>query len=484
MYDKNTGAVYNEYVVPATPSHTSGRDWSRRTELPLWKGRGGRGRKGPRSLADMIMHVLVDNIGFLSEQHLTRGDLPTRYLWRIWRLLENRGTCLQAWKVLSKLLLAEDGEKTLGLYRYRHHICRPSEPLSHYTKPLESSSFDFLSYLNISGPSSFETNELIALTELKNLAVLEIIQPADELRTVFPRMSDRLVRGWSETHDPFPLLRILRLWGDDSVTEHSLQYLSRFPSLLLYDVNGSRRDWGNVETVAPRHGWETAEPLHGPHDSLLWYLMLFKPPEEDQPTGKLRDLARNIDEGLISFCQNNNQPLSFVQHDAAPLFLEYLNEAAKSNLPLYIDSPSYDPQGCKGRPFETWAYFLYSFLGQLTKDEDLRKNGADVTKQTISGSLTLPSRPLACLQLGHCGRSGISPTVAYVRRGLFATSRYTFYKIGATGGGMKNGTSPKPKDVSGFMKPQPQLSSVETGLTLNRQKRRRIDDLLRSFTSS
>ncbi|ROT42739.1 hypothetical protein SODALDRAFT_336363 [Sodiomyces alkalinus F11] len=432
----------------------------------------------------MTMHVLVDNIGFLSEQHLTRGDLPARYLWRLWRLLENRGTCLQAWKVLSKLLLIEDGEKTLGLYKYRHHICRPSEPLSHYTKPLESPSFDFLSYLNISGPCSFDSIELMALPELKNLAVLEIIQPADELRTVFPRISDRLVRGWSEKHDPFPLLRILRVWGDESVTEHSLQYLSQFPSLLLYDVNGSRSDWGNAETVASLHGWETAEPLHGPRDSLLWYLILFKPLDEDQP-GMLRDLARSIDEGLINFCQNNNQPLSFVPSETAPPFLDYLNDAARSNLPLYIDSPSsYNAQSCKGYPFETWAFFLNSFLGQLTKDEDLKKNRAGVTKQAVSGSLTLPSRPLACLQLGHCGRSGISPTVSYVRRGLFATSRYTFYKKGIPGGNIPNATIPKSKEVSASMKPQPQLSSVETGLTLNRQKRRRIDDLLRSFTRS
>lgn len=319
----------------------------------------------------------------------------------------------------------------------------------------------------------------MALPELKNLAVLEIIQPADRLRTAFPRINDRLVRGWSEKHDPFPLLRILRVWGDESVTEHSLQYLSRFPSLLLYDVNGSRSDWPNVETVASHHGWEAAEPLYGPRDSLLWYLMLFKPLEEDHP-GKLRDLARNIDEGLINFCQNNNHPISSVPYETAPSFLEYLSEAARSNLPLYINSPSYDAQRCKGYPFETWAYFLYSFLGQLTKDQDVKKC-ADVTTQTVSGSLTLPSRPLACLQLGHCGRSGISPTVAYLRRGLFATSRYTFYN---TGGAKNNGTSQKSKKASGFMKPQTQLSTVETGLTLNRQKRRRIDDLLQSFTRS
>lgn len=38
----------------------------------------------------MAMHTVAENIGDVTEQHLAREDLPKRYLWRIWRLLENR----------------------------------------------------------------------------------------------------------------------------------------------------------------------------------------------------------------------------------------------------------------------------------------------------------------------------------------------------------------------------------------------------------
>ncbi|KAK2015387.1 hypothetical protein LZ32DRAFT_526675 [Colletotrichum eremochloae] len=428
----------------------------------------------------MAMHTVAENIGDVTEQHLAREDLPKRYLWRIWRLLENRGVCFQAWKVFSKFLLAEDDEKTLGLYRYRQHICQPSENLSHYLRPLESLAVDFVTHLNITGFCSFAENELLALARLKNLAILEIIQPADELRTIFPKVDDRLVRGWSEIDDPFPLLRILRLWGDESVTKKSLQYVSRFPSLALYDVNASRNDWKGAADMALSEGWEMEEPLHGPQDTLLWYLMLFDFVEESKPR-QLQGLARNIDDGLMNFCQSSNQPIKFIPSRDAPSFLDHLSDAAKRNLSMYVDVPGYEAQTCKGFPFETWAFWLYSFIGQFTNDEDLTRVGLEPVQKTVSEQLVLPSKPLACLQLGHCGsaRPGITPAVSYVRRGLFATSRYTFFRT----------SSPSNRQMSArktaeLMKPAVQLGNVETGLNPNRKKRRRLDDILQSFMGS
>ncbi|GJC77745.1 hypothetical protein ColLi_00583 [Colletotrichum liriopes] len=424
----------------------------------------------------MAMHTVAENIGDVTEQHLAREDLPKRYLWRIWRLLENRF----AWKVFSKFLLAEDDEKTLGLYRYRQHICQPSENLRHYIRPLESLAVDFVTHLNITGFSSFAENELLALARLKNLAILEIIQPADELRTIFPKVEDRLVRGWSEMDGPFPLLRILRLWGDESVTKNSLQYVSKFPSLALYDVNASRSDWRGAGDAARGEGWEMEEPLHGPQDSLLWYLMLFDFVEESKPR-QLQGLARNIDDGLMNFCQSSNQPIKFVPSHDAPSFLDHLGDAAKRNLSMYVDVPGYEAQTCKGFPFETWAFWLYSFIGQFTKDEDLKRVGLETGQKTVSEQLVLPSRPLACLQLGHCGsaRPGITPAVSYVRRGLFATSRYTFFRTSSP-----SNRQASARKTAELMKPTVQLGNVETGLNPNRKKRRRLDDILQSFMGS
>lgn len=91
MFDRDSGQVFQEYVAPPRPpTYKAGRDWSRRTDLPEWKGRSGRGVKGPRALTETAMHVIAENIGFLSEEHLSHTGLPVRYLRRMWTLLENR----------------------------------------------------------------------------------------------------------------------------------------------------------------------------------------------------------------------------------------------------------------------------------------------------------------------------------------------------------------------------------------------------------
>ncbi|KAM0322435.1 hypothetical protein ACHAQA_009502 [Verticillium albo-atrum] len=251
---------------------------------------------------------------------------------------------------------------------------------------------------------------------------------------------------------------------------------------MLYDVNGARKDWPSADVLASHHGWKVGEPLHGLQDSLLWYLMLFAPLQEEQPM-KLKEMARNIDEGLLNFGQNANQPLRFVSRDDAPPFVEALSGSARSNLPLYMDAPSYELQTCKRYPFETWAFFLYAFLGQQAKDADAKAQGVLSDKQAVSGDLLLPFKPMACLQLGHSGRAGISPAVAYVSRGLFATSRYTFYRSNNTSA-TERSKQKRPQEAAGFMKPRAQLSTVETGLPLRRRKRMRMDELLESFTRS
>jgi hypothetical protein len=91
MFDRDTGQVFKEYVLPTPPpAYISGRDWSRRTERPGWKGRSGEGMKGPRSLVEISMHAVAENVGFLSEDHFSRRGVSVKLLRRIWTLLENR----------------------------------------------------------------------------------------------------------------------------------------------------------------------------------------------------------------------------------------------------------------------------------------------------------------------------------------------------------------------------------------------------------
>lgn len=388
-----------------------------------------------------------------------------------------RGACLHAWKLFSKFLLAEDEEKTLGLYRFRQHICKPGYDLKAYTQPLTSFPIDFITHLVISGGCSFATSDLLCLTDIKNLGVLEIIQPADEMKSTFPQVTDRLIRGWTETEDAFPLLRILRIWGDQSTTQESLRWVSKFPSLALYDVMGSRDDWTAPHDHAIKHRWELADTVSGTEGSLLHYLMLFAPPDES-PANSSRDLARSIDSDLLSLCGDSRCAVKFVENRQAPKLIDYLTDAAKvSGYSWNTDSAqALGARACHGIPFEAWAFWLYSFIGQNTQDGDLSTYGAYDDTQAVAGPFVLPSKPMACLYLGHSGRGGITSRPAYVSRGLFATKRFTFIRPNAVNGVAQTEAASTPEESTKAGNPQHNGSG--TAPSLRRQKRKRLDHVL------
>lgn len=78
---------YREWSVPCHDliARGSDRDWSRPKQCLLQTPHE---NTGPRSLIDMAMHVVADNIGDITETHLQA--ISGRLLWRIWRLLEAR----------------------------------------------------------------------------------------------------------------------------------------------------------------------------------------------------------------------------------------------------------------------------------------------------------------------------------------------------------------------------------------------------------
>ncbi|EFY99597.2 hypothetical protein X797_000991 [Metarhizium robertsii] len=475
MFDKSSGQVYREWTVPrqSLTVHGGDRDWSRRRPYPLFTPRG---TKGPRSLIDMATHVIANNIGDVTERHLLDA-MPIRLLWRIWLFLEARGVCLHAWKLFSKILVADDEDKTLGLYRFRQHICHPQEELKIYTQPLMSPSTDFIAHLVISGGCQFSTHELLCLAGMKSLGVLELIQPADEVRASFPEVSDRLIRGWAEMENPFPLLRVLRIWRDQDATQESLRWVTKFPSLALYDVMASRDDWPDPSGSALEHGWEMAGSASGMEDSLLRYLMLFAPLEQIR-SSRLRDLARRVDADLSSLCGDSRCAVKFVTDRQAPPLLDYLTDTANAYLPTWdIEASSRDVGSCHGIAFEAWAFWLYAFIGQLGGDEDLRSRGVQSDTQAVVGPFILPSKPFASLFLGHNGRGGITNTPSYVSRGLFATKRMTFTR---------------PPNLQGRDEPPvPQKMSRKTANlawddqvehSLRSKKRQRLDDILQSLS--
>ncbi|KAM3451272.1 hypothetical protein MY3296_005416 [Beauveria thailandica] len=474
MYDSLSGMTIKQWSVPARlPSAPGSLDWSRTAPLKYQEPRGGR----VRPLVDIAIRTVANNIGMVSKEYLE--FLPTHIHWRLWRFLEARGgACLHAWKIFSELLMTDERNgPALDLYRFRQHLCHPEEELKLYIQPLNSTSVDFISHIIISGNCIFEGNELLALADMKNLGVLELIKPADGSFASFPKVNDRIIRGWSEAVDPFPLLRVLKIWGDQTVTEVSLRWVAKFPSLVLYDVIAGKDGWTSASEEAKATGWTVSQQISRSEDiSILRYLTLFDPGEK-MYMERFVSLSRSIDDDLINLSSDARCVLKHVPYNEAPPLLDCLMEPATVSViqpDYYRKAVPTEAQFCHEAAFEAWAFWLYSLIGQLSSDRDMESRGIKPEQHTVAGPFVLPSKPMACLFLGHSGHGGITSKPSYISRGLFATKRFTFTRL---------------EILKGIIPPNTRLAAgaANPGIAPKRQasvkhnKRKRIEDVLGSF---
>lgn len=89
MYDQTSGQVFKEWTMSRdalTPQHDRGwhsrPPWLESSHLKTT------GDQGPRTLIEMATHVIVENIGDITQRHL--DHLPRSLVWRIWRFFEAR----------------------------------------------------------------------------------------------------------------------------------------------------------------------------------------------------------------------------------------------------------------------------------------------------------------------------------------------------------------------------------------------------------
>ncbi|KAG5945915.1 hypothetical protein E4U59_004967 [Claviceps monticola] len=383
---------YREWSVPCQDLITRGsdRDWSRPKQCLL---QASHKNTGPRSLIDMAMHVVADNIGDITETHLQA--ISGRLLWRIWRLLEARGVCLHVWKLFSKTMANAHEDISISLYRFTKHIQRPASALKVYTQPLLSPTLDFLSHLVISGGC-------------------QLIQAAGLPGVQFPEVSDRLLRGWSEVDGPFPLLRVLRVRTEGNVTQDSLRWVTKFPSLAIYDVTGDWNDWEDAQAFALQYGWKLCMPATYEDESLRQYMMMLDTIERPQYID-MRNKAARVDAHLKFLCDDPRYSVECVTNLARrlrPLFcakpplLDCLTGTTKACMPTWdLDASKIELSSCHTLPFEAWAFWLCSLIGQSCGDEDLRSLGCNIDTQALAGPYVLPSRPMVSLCLGHNGRN-------------------------------------------------------------------------------
>ncbi|KAK8097297.1 hypothetical protein PG999_013241 [Apiospora kogelbergensis] len=242
--DHDTGLVYYEHQLRPQLSLAG---WDKK---PIERGPGRR-RGRNRSLMDMAMTAVGDNLNLLSAQDLL--SCPDVLAWRVWDHFHHEGRMLSfcAWKTFVGALANQrhpatnDNPFDHDAFRsYRVPIPEPKAPLAVFLDPLRSSRAAFLVRLTISHGASFAKSDMLALAGLENLCTLSILSPElDPNMCAFPRVDDRLLREWSLLPRPFPSLQALRIWGDDFATVRSLEHVLAFPRLRIYDVAGKHADW-------------------------------------------------------------------------------------------------------------------------------------------------------------------------------------------------------------------------------------------------
>lgn len=183
---------------------------------------------------------------------------------------------MAAKRLLGKQNMVPDGEKksdvsisdqdynTPLLRRFCHRIRLPTADFNVYIKPLQATrAFDFVSHIRVAGVNHIRTEDLLLLPSLRNLGVLEIIE--GQLDSGHPRISDRIIRTWSEDKAAFPNLLVLKIFSRFDVTMESLQYLARFPALAVFEIQA--KGWSDCKKVAATTGWlemmRSLEEFHG-----------------------------------------------------------------------------------------------------------------------------------------------------------------------------------------------------------------------------
>lgn len=230
-----------------------------------------------RSLLDMAVKVVVANMGMLEASHLM--PVPKHLLLLMWQLSTRSqdSPCswslqdVRTWGLFVKILINKHRVRTanwpdLATWHARAHlVADPRRSLPELLRPVTSNTFEFVTRLSLHVGVDCPVRDVVSLTGLVNLGVLEIIQPLGQhnnsnVLAEFPRVTDAVVREWAGAKEEgggskvvFPLLRVLRIWGEDFTTHRSLQYLSAFPSLAVYDVAGHRDDWPKTAKIP--QGW-------------------------------------------------------------------------------------------------------------------------------------------------------------------------------------------------------------------------------------
>ena len=383
-------------------------------------------------------------------------------------LRSKRHPSFNTWMLFSKLLRDED-LPTLKLFGYHQEIKTPLSSLETYTLPLTSHSFEFITSLTIN--TTFSVPELVKISNLTNLGVLEITH--NPLAGALIPVSDRLIRAWhfaALNDDKFKVLRILKLWNHTDVTIESLSYLNSFPALALYEVSGCGFKSG-AKSEAKLLGWRATKKTDV--YTLLEAACVSRAMALQRILGKeFKALMRPGGPKSEHQLEIRKLPRS----ELAPFLAGLKSEPDVKQSKTNDTSSDEDVSDARSHGESMWTsdspFTAYSRIGELRNDTDLVRAGLNVHESaTLAGHELITPVAMASLSLGRPYTYGSANV-----------SDLAFFRI------------KDPKDDPGFNTrhepPAAENSKSNTDTTLPekrrkvevmKSKKKNIDDVLHSF---
>ena len=312
------------------------------------------------------------------------------------------------WSIFSKIL--RQNTELLGLLKYHEEIEYPKCSLETYTDPLTSGAYDFLTSLSIT--AAFPIPDLLKLSAVKNLGTLEIINTQG---SEYFAVGDRLLRSWQHAaveKGAFPVLRILRLWKHESLTQKSLAYLDGFPALALYDVRGCSFAAGS-KIEATLVGWkailETDIPGLLGESCAKRALRMREKLGVDVKTCLKFSSERLWDGAKVRRIPRAGVPLFLAERAVSTDAVDSEtkgNAGNKEKKPQNAELPTSKPSQSHSAEVQniTWdlaSYQCFARIGELRNDTDLVRAGVIVGDQALVGDELINSIPMVSLRLGE-----------------------------------------------------------------------------------
>jgi hypothetical protein len=252
---------------------------------------------------------------------------------------------------------------------------------------------------------------------MPNLGVLEIINTTGP---GYLAVGDRLIRSWhlaASEDGAWPVLRILRLWNHEDLTEKSLVYLNSFSALAVYDVKGCAFS-ANARVEATPVGWKATlaidildllEQACEERASLMRVKLGIQVKNCDKPRSKmLWDGAKvrripHADVPVLLAKRPVFAPSGDKDQDCADEFswkrinaIRPDKKASKTQLQKLKTSHQYID-----RSWDLPVYMSFARIGELRNDIDLVRAGVVVNDQALVGNNLINSVPMTSIRLGE-----------------------------------------------------------------------------------